>query len=46
LTKSVGKIVFRSRMSKSEYINMYKFYGMEGKQGMSVEEREETGGPA
>jgi len=33
-------------MSKSEYMNMHKFCGMEGKQGMRVKEREEAGGPA
>lgn len=43
--KSVGKIVIRSGMSKSECINMDKFCGMEGKQGMRVKEREKARGP-
>jgi hypothetical protein len=46
LKRSVGKIVVRSRMSKSKYVNMHKFCGIEGKQGMRVKEREEAGGPA
>jgi len=46
IDKKCRENCFISGMSKSEYMNMHKFCGMEGKQGMRVKEREEAGGPA